>query len=102
MYSLHSSYLVLFLDAWQSPQQYFARIRKSEDNSPGFRFLDMEQNNEPSFNEKGKKRSRYLRQASWISWIDLNFSLDPSNKFILDKRAARRSHMCYANPISCF
>merc|ERR1712110_4254 len=66
-------------DAWQSPQQYFARIRKSEDNSPGFRFLDMEQNNEPSFNEK-----------------------DPSNKFILDKRAARRSHMCYANPISCF
>ena len=46
-----------FSDAWQSPQQYYARIRKSEDNSPGFRFLDMEQNNEPSFNEKGKKRS---------------------------------------------
>ena len=55
MYSLHSSYLVLFLDAWQSPQQYFARIRKSEDNSPGFRFLGMEQIKEPSFNLEGNK-----------------------------------------------
>lgn len=68
MYSLHSSYLVLFLDAWQSPQQHFARIRKSEDNSPGFRFLGMEQIKEPSFNLEGNKE--WIREALWI---DFNF-----------------------------
>merc|ERR1711934_1339093 len=65
--------------AWQNPQQYFARIRKSEDTGPGFRFIDIDQIQEPNFNVK-----------------------DPSNRMIVDKRAARRSHMCYANPISCF
>ena len=52
-FTLLSSLVSMFAGAWQNPQQYFARIRKSEDTGPGFRFLDIDQIQEPNFNVKG-------------------------------------------------
>merc|ERR1711936_856340 len=63
--------------AWQSPQQYFTRIRKMNGN--GFSLPDIEEIKDPHFRVK-----------------------EPEERMILNKRDARRSHMCYANPVSCF